>query len=91
MVIEFLVLNTALLPALKGEDSLWAVEVEEAVLGRFTAVLASKTSVLQCLYSIGRQSRVVILREILPQYTYPVGSWQIRKTAGVRTVKRPSA
>jgi hypothetical protein len=40
MVIEFLVLNAALLPVLKGEDSLWAVEVEEAVLDRFTAVLA---------------------------------------------------
>jgi hypothetical protein len=51
----------------------------------------SKTSVLQCLYSIGRQSRVVILREIPPQYTYPVGSWQIRETAGVCAVKRPSA
>jgi len=34
------VLNTALLPALKGEDPLWAVEVEETVLDRFTAVLA---------------------------------------------------
>jgi hypothetical protein len=39
----------------------------------------------------GGRLRVAILMEILPQYIYPVGSWQIREAAGVCIVKRPSA
>ncbi len=39
---------------------------------------AARTSVLEYLYSIGRQARVAILRRIEPQYIYPVGNWQIR-------------
>ena len=44
--------------------------------------LAARTPVLEHLGRIGRQGRVVILREVEPQYVYPVGSWQIRLTVG---------
>jgi len=66
-----------------GEGLEW-FEVKELRPNSFTAMdggfLAARTSVLQYLYSIGRQARVTILREILPQYIYPVGNWQIRET-----------
>ncbi len=40
--------------------------------------LAARTSVLEYLYRIKRQARVLILREVMPQYMFPVGNWQIR-------------
>ena len=60
------------------------LEVREVVPGRFTEMdggyMAARTSVLEYLYRIGRQAKISIIREILPQYIYPVGNWQIRQT-----------
>jgi len=65
-----------------GETEVFAVE--EHPMGRYTAMdggyIAARTSVAEYLYKLRRQARVAILREILPQYIYPVGSWQIRLT-----------
>lgn len=56
--------------------------VEEYALGKYTYMdggyIAARTSVAEYLYKIGKQAKVAILREIQPQYIYPVGSWQIR-------------
>lgn len=56
--------------------------VEEHPVGSYTYMdggyLAARTSVAEYLYKIGRKAKVLILREILPQYVYTVGSWQIR-------------
>ncbi len=42
--------------------------------------LAARLGVLEYLDRIKRQARAIILREVLPQYMFPVGSWQIRYT-----------
>ncbi len=52
---------------------------------------AARTSVLEYLYSIGRQARVAILRRIEPQYIYPVGNWQIRLTVKHALTSKPIA
>ncbi|MET1160546.1 MAG: Nre family DNA repair protein [Thermoprotei archaeon] len=52
---------------------------------------AARTSVLEYLYSIGRQARVVIIRRIEPQYIYPVGNWQIRLTVKHALSSKPLA
>lgn len=56
--------------------------VEEFPAGRFIAMdggyIAARTSVLEYLHKINRQAKVAVIREILPQYIYSVGSWQIR-------------
>jgi len=71
--------------------SLWNPYVEPAVLTVYDnyrgepnimdgGYLAARTSVLEYLDRIKRQARIIILREILPQYMFPVGNWQIRLT-----------
>ncbi|MBI5051121.1 hypothetical protein HZC08_00005, partial [Candidatus Micrarchaeota archaeon] len=40
---------------------------------------ASRYSVLQYLSSIRRQARVIVFREIDPDYNIPVGVWQVRE------------
>ncbi len=67
--------------------------VKEDYRGRMNVVdggyLAARTSVLEYLYSIGRQARIAILREVLPQYMFPVGNWQIRLTVSHALRKKP--
>ena len=41
---------------------------------------AAKMPVLEYLASIGRQGKVVIVREVLPSYSIPVGNWHIRES-----------
>ena len=68
-------------------------EVREYKPNKFTSMdggfIAARTSVLEYLGSVNRQAKVVILREILPQYIYPVGSWQIRQTVKYALSKEP--
>ncbi len=47
---------------------------------------AARLSVLEYLRSINRQARVIVFREITPNYYLPVGVWQIR--VGVRKALR---
>jgi len=58
------------------------ISLEEYALGKYTYMdggyIAARTSIAEYLFKIGKQAKVVILREILPQYIYTVGSWQIR-------------
>ncbi len=42
--------------------------------------MAARFSVLEYLYRIKKQAKVLILREVKPQYIIPVGNWQIRET-----------
>lgn len=67
-------------PSLKPS---WLI-VKESYSNKLSIVdggyLAARTSVVEYLYSTGRQAGVVILREILPQYVFPVGNWQIRES-----------
>jgi len=71
--------------------SLWNPHIEPATLIVYDShrgipsimdggYLAARTSVLEYLDKIGRQARILILREVLPQYIFPVGNWQIRLT-----------
>ncbi len=53
--------------------------------------LAARTSVLEYLHGIRRQARFIILREVLPQYIFPVGNWQIRLTVKHALKKQPVA
>ena len=72
-------------------NSLWnpgsvptAFEVRDDFKGNLSVMdggfIAARTPVLEYLRSIGRQARVMILREVEPGYIYPIGSWQIRLT-----------
>ncbi|NPA97810.1 MAG: hypothetical protein GXO43_00365 [Crenarchaeota archaeon] len=74
-------------------NSLWNPHAEPSILiikddywGRPEKMdggfLAARTPILEHLARINRQAKVVILREVLPQYVYPVGNWQIRMTVG---------
>lgn len=75
-----------------SKDIQW-LEVRETKPNIFTAMdggfIAARTSVLEYLYTAKRQAKVAILREILPQYIYPVGSWQIRQTVKHALTKGP--
>ncbi len=42
--------------------------------------LAAREAVVEYLWRVRKQGKVVILREVEPQYLYPVGNWQIRMT-----------
>ncbi|WFO75227.1 hypothetical protein J4526_09195 [Desulfurococcaceae archaeon MEX13E-LK6-19] len=70
----------------------WLI-VTESFSGKLSVMdggyLAARTSVVEYLYSIGRQAGVVILREVMPQYIFPVGNWQIRETVKYALKKQP--
>ncbi len=81
-------------------DSLWNTGAEPSITtiyedyrGRVSEMdggyYAARTSVLQYLYSVGRQARVAVLRRIEPQYIYPVGNWQIRLTVKHALTNKP--
>lgn len=40
---------------------------------------ASRLAVLEHLHKINRQARVIVIREITPEYTVPVGVWAVRE------------
>ncbi len=72
-------------------NSLWNPHAEPSILiirddyrGRPEKMdggfLAARTPILGHLASTRRQAKVIILREVAPQYIYPVGNWQIRMT-----------
>lgn len=67
--------------------------VEEFPVNKYTAMdggyMAARTSVSEYLYKLGKQAKVVIIREILPQYIYSVGSWQIRLSIKYALEKGP--
>jgi hypothetical protein len=50
---------------------------------------ASRLSLLEYLHKIRKQAEIFIIREITPEYTIPVGVWQVRE--GMRlTTEAPS-
>jgi hypothetical protein len=75
-----------------GNEVQW-LEVRETAPGRFTDLdggyIAARTAVIEHLNAIKRQAKVAIIREILPQYIYPVGNWQIRETVRYALSKDP--
>ncbi|MCD6487841.1 MAG: hypothetical protein J7K21_01265, partial [Desulfurococcales archaeon] len=81
-------------------NSLWNPHAEPATLivkedhkGRMNIIdggyIAARISVLEYLYNIGRQAKVLILREVDPKYMFPVGNWQIRLTVKHALSKSP--
>ncbi|MEM2906856.1 MAG: Nre family DNA repair protein [Candidatus Odinarchaeota archaeon] len=54
------------------------------------AYYASRLAVCEYLYKIRRQAAVIILREIRPEYTIPVGVWQIRENVRYALKNPPS-
>ena len=51
--------------------------------------LAARTPVVEHLARRRRSATAIILREVLPQYVYPVGSWQIRLTVRRALEEKP--
>ena len=41
---------------------------------------AARLAVCEALVRMGRQARAIVIREIHPGYTFPVGVWQVRET-----------
>ncbi len=50
---------------------------------------AARLPVLELLYRMRKQARVLILREIKPQYIVPVGNWHIRESVRNALRKKP--
>ncbi len=53
------------------------------------AYYAARLAVCEYLYKVKRQAAVLILREIKPEYTIPVGVWQIRENVRYALRNRP--
>ena len=68
----------------------------QSVFGRTTyaeetagGYYAGRLAVLEFLTSMNRQSTVIILRHITPEYSLPVGVWQLRESVRAALKKKP--
>ncbi len=70
-----------------------AIEVSERPSGNPSAMdggfMAARFAVYRALYEKGVRGRVIVIREILPEYYAPVGNWHIRETVYAALKSRP--